>query len=367
VIRSLDDSRHKSANQRRSLRVALLYNLASNAPEAPPGAPPDFLYELDHEDNVAAYRSALESRGHTVFLMEGNADLSARLRESPVDICFNTCEGFRGDAREAQVPALLEMLGVKYSGSRVRTLALTLDKPMTKRVLMFHGLPTPAFQEFHSDTEALDPRLRFPLFVKPSAEGTGMGIGGESIVYTEAELRNRVAHEIEIYRQPALVEEYIEGRDVTVGMVGNWPHLHIFPISMVDYTNYGDATAPVYGAECKVDRADDYLCQCPADLPEALADELRRLAAATMRVTGTLDMARVDFRLNRREGDTPYILEINSLPGLTPTSDLTLMAQAEGWTHADLINSIMDAALRRHGFVEALMPQGERIQQWTQV
>ncbi len=354
------------AHSGRSLRVALLYNLASNAPEPPPNAPPDYLYELDHEHNVAAYRAALESRGRTVFPMEGDAALPARLRETPVDICFNTCEGFRGDAREAQVPALLEMLGVPYTGSKVRTLALTLDKPMTKRVLQFHGLPTPAFQEFQTPDDPLDPRLRFPLFAKPASEGTGMGINGNSILRTEAEVRERVSYLFEAYRQPALVEEYVDGRDVTVGMLGNWPDLILFPLSMVDYSGYGTHAAPVYGAQYKVDRAGEYRCQCPADLPEALADELRWLAVATMRVTGTLDVARVDFRLDRRQADRPAILEINSLPGLTPISDLTLMAQAAGWTHADLVNGVLDAALRRHGFLGALIRQEEKIQQWTQ-
>ncbi len=351
----------------RSLRVALLVNLASNAPEPPSSAPPDYLYELDHEYNVEAYRAALESRGHTVFPMEGDADLPARLRRTPVDICFNTCEGFRGDAREAQTPALLEMLGVPYTGSKVRALALTLDKPMTKRVLSFHGLPTPAFQEFHAPDDPLDPCLRFPLFVKPAREGTGMGIDGESIAETERDLRERAAYLIDAYCQPALVEEYIDGRDVTVGMVGNWPDLHVFPISVVDYSGYGADAAPIYSARHKVDRADAYRCHCPADLPETLADELRRLAVATMRVTGTLDVARVDFRLDGRAGDAPYILEINSLPGLTPISDLTLMAQAAGWSHADLINGVLDAALRRaaRGFVEIPIQQEEK--QWTPV
>ena len=346
------------------MRVALLYNLASNAPEPPPGAPPDSLYELDHENNVEAYRAALESRGHMVFPMEGNADLPVRLRMTPVDICFNTCEGFRGDSREAQVPALLEMIGVPYTGSQVLTLALTLDKPMTKRVLAFHGLPTPAFQEFHTPDDPLDPRLRFPLFVKPSREGTGMGIDDKSIVRTEAELRDRVAYEIEGYRQPALVEEYIDGRDATVGMLGNWPELHVFPISMVDYSGYGHQAVQVYGANYKVDRADEYRYRCPADLPEALAGALRRLAVATLRVTRSLDVARVDFRLSQHEDNKPYILEINSLPGITPISDLTLMAQADGWTHGDLVNAVLDAALRRYGFLQApVMEKKER--QWA--
>jgi D-alanine-D-alanine ligase len=365
VSESYPYAEEQPANPERSLRVALLYNLASNAPEPPPDAPHDYLYELDHEHNVEAYRLALESRGHRVFPMEGDADLPARLRSTPVDICFNTCEGFRGDAREAQAPALLEMIGARYTGSNVRTLALTLDKPMTKRVLAFYGLPTPAFQEFQSIDDPLDPRLHFPLFAKPACEGTGIGIDAGSILRTEAEVRDRVASLIEAYRQPALVEEYVDGTDVTVGLVGNWPDLHIFPISRVDYSGYGDDAAPIYSAEYKVDRADDYRCQCPAELPEALAEELRRLAVATVRATNTFDFARVDFRLDRSAGERPTILEINSLPGITPISDLTLMAQAEGWSHADLINAVLDAALRRHGFIHALMAQEERTHTWT--
>jgi D-alanine-D-alanine ligase len=344
------------------MRVALLSNLASNAPELRPDAPPDALYELDHEYNMAVYRKALESRGHEVFPMEGDVDLPMRLNLTPVDICFNVCEGFRGESREAQVPALLEMMGVRYTGSRVLTLALTLDKAMTKRVLSFYGLPTPAFQDFRTPNDVLDARLRFPLFVKPLSEGTGIGIGNASIVRDEAALRERVAYVIDAYHQPALVEEYIEGRDVTVGMVGNQGDLHIFPLSMVDYSGYGGDLAPVYGAEAKVDRADEYRCQCPAKLPAALANELRRLAVEAVRVTDTFDFARVDFRLNRHEGDKPYILEINSLPGVTPISDLTLMAQADGWDYADLINGVLDAALKRHGMTEESV-QRERMAQ----
>ena len=353
------------ASRGRPLRVALLYNLASNAPEPPPGSPPDCLYELDHAHNVSAYRRALESRGHLVFPMEGDADLPARLRALPVDICFNTCEGFRGDSREAQVPALLEMLGMPYTGSKVLTLALTLDKPMTKRLLAFHGLPTPAFQEFRTPDDPLDPRLRFPLFAKPAREGTGMGISERSILRSEAELRDRVAYLLDAYHEPALVEEYIEGRDVSVGLVGNWPELHIYPISEVDYAGYGDQAVHIYTAEYKVDRADDYRYQCPADLPAPLADRLRRLAIEVMRVTDTVDVARVDFRLNQHEDFAPYVLEINSLPGMTPISDLSLMAYAEGQTHADLINAIIDAALRRYGFVEAPAAREEITTSWT--
>jgi len=119
------------------------------------------------------------------------------------------------------VPALLEMLRIPYTGSKVLTLALALDKPMTKRILAYHELPTPAFQTFERADEPLNEDMTFPLFAKPSREGTGMGVSRESIINNEEELRDQVSQILERYNQPALVEKYIEGREVTVGLVGN--------------------------------------------------------------------------------------------------------------------------------------------------
>ncbi len=352
------------------LRVALLYNLATNAP-LDPNAPPDALDELDTEKNVKAYTAALEAVGHTVFPMEGDIGLPGRLKRLNVDIAFNTCEGFRGDSREAQVPALLEMLGIPYTAARVLGLALTLDKAMTKRVLAHHGLPTPRFQEFFTPNDPLDPHLRFPLFAKPNREGTGKGITEKSILNNERELREYVDHLLCTYRQTVLVEEYVDGRDVTCGLVGNldpelvaapipldklhpkvdqtgvdYAGLHLFPLSEVDYTVYEPGTEPVYSNKLKVTLAHQYRCLCPAPVPDGLAAEMRRLTIEVFRCTQSLDVSRVDFRIDRRTG-LPLILEINSLPGITPTSDLTLCVEAEGWTHADLVVAVMDAAIRR--------------------
>ena len=364
------------------LRVALLYNLADNAP-ADPNAPSDALDELDSEKNVKAYTAALQSAGHTVFPMEGDAALPAKLRRLNIDVAFNTCEGFRGDSREAQVPALLEMLGVPYTAARVLGLALTLDKAMTKRVLAHHGLPTPRFQEFFTARDPFDSKLRFPLFAKPNREGTGKGITDKSILNNEAELREYVAYLIDSYKQSVLVEEYVDGRDLTCGLVGNldvqavaapipiealhpkpdrtgvdYAGVHIFPISEVDYTVYEPGTEPVYSNKLKVTLADQYRGLCPAPISEDVAAEVRRLTLEVFRRTQSLDMARVDFRLDRRTG-LPQILEINALPGITPISDLTLCAEAEGWTHADLIVAVMDAAIRRLGLQPR--PNGKRL------
>jgi D-alanine-D-alanine ligase len=342
----------------RPLRVAVLYNLKETAqkvlhPRHP--LPPDALAELDSMKNVNDYVAALRALGHDVVAYEGDLDLIEKLRANPVDICFNTCEGFQGDSREAQVPALLEMLGVPYTASKVMALAVTLDKAMTKRVLAYHHLPTPRFQEFTAAAQALDPQLRYPLFVKPNREGTGIGIHGDSVIRTEAALRAKVAYLLENYDESVLVEEYVEGRDVTCGLVGNLgPNgqandMHVFPISEVDFAAYPPGTEPFYSYDLKVTLADQYHGLCPAPIPDHIAAEVRRLTIETFRACECLDVARVDFRLDTNNHLQPMILEINALPGLTSISDLTLCAQAEGWTHAEMLQAVFNAAVKRAG------------------
>lgn len=339
------DSRHDTHT---TFRVALLVNLASNAPAVHrDNAPPDFLAELDSDKSAVAYEHALRAGGHDVFVREGNAYLAPWLEETAPDICFNTCEGFGGDSREAQVPALLEMLGVRYTGPTPLAAAISHDKPTTKRILHYYGLPTPHFQVFDAPDDPLRHTLRFPLFVKPAHEGTGMGIHNDSVVRNERQLRDRVAWTIEAYQQPALVETYIEGSDITCGLVGNGDDVHFFPITEVDFSGYPPELLPIYGSLQKVDLDHLYKNRCPAPLGEKLTAEIRRLTHQTFLVTGCRDYARVDFRLDPQ--NRPFILEINGLPGITPRSDLTLMAEAEGWTHGDLVRAVLDAGLKRYG------------------
>lgn len=348
------------------MHVALLANLKTNAPSRPDIAP-DRWDDLDTEETVEAIAAALRAGGHKTTFLEGNLSLVEKLPRLKPDICFNICEGHFGDSREAHIPAILEMLGLPYTGSRVLTLALALDKPMTKRVLAYHQLPTPSFQVFERVNEPLDPELSFPVFVKPSREGTGMGVSPESIVRNEEELRQQLRSQFSRYDQPLLVERFIEGREITVGVVGNlaspvaWrlPEdeeasrvsrgLTFFPAMEIDVARY-ESEAGVYSSRIKTELVHEFYWHCPADLPQPLVEELEWLTAATFRVTGCQDVARVDFRLDKNEENRPYILEINPLPGLNPEySDLCIEARAAGWSYEDLVNRILDEAIEREG------------------
>jgi D-alanine-D-alanine ligase len=353
----------------RPWRVAIIANIKGET-SLPQDGPPDAGAEFDKMDTIQAIRSAIESDGHVTSFLPADTTLPDRLKKFYPDICFNIAEGMGGDAREAQVPALLEMLHVPYTASRVLANALALDKTMTKRIWRDAGLPTASFQEFESGDEPLSRHLRFPLFVKPAREGTGMGMDGESIVYDEQQLRKRVRWVVETYRQPALVEDYLPGREFTVGVLGRTdaaryslrPELyeadgfHRFPILEVEAS--GSITPGVYGNLAKnLHEGDEGIPDfiCPADVEPALAKKLQNLAIRGHQAVGAVDVSRLDFRLDV-EGE-PRLIEINSLPGLSPGfSDLCVIAQAEGITYQELILEILYMGASRFGL---LQPAGE--------
>lgn len=352
----------------RKFRVALLANLKKNAPRFE-GMPDDQWDDLDSESTVQALLDAIRQGGHICDFLEGDPSLFEVVQKFKPDICFNICECHWGDAREAQVPAILEMLRIPYTGSKVLTMALALDKPMTKRILTYHDLPTPTFQAFERADEPLNDDMIFPLFVKPSREGTGMGVSENSIVNNEIELREQVEYVIKRYSQTALVEHFIQGREVTVGVVGNLvgpaarrlpddedsPRIQegllLLPPMEVNLEPF-EGSDVVYSNRLKVDLADklDYLC--PAPLENDLVQDLYWYTAAMFRVMGAFDVSRVDFRLDINDNLKPYILEINPLPGLAPgISDLVIEAAAIGMDHPTLVNRILEAGLIRNHLI----------------
>jgi D-alanine-D-alanine ligase len=335
----------------RRYKVALLANTTAGHYELPPDAPEDALAEVDDKKYIPAYEAGIRAAGCDVITHEGAPDLEVIpwLREHKPDICFNVCEGFYGESREAHMPAILETMGIKYSGPPPLGAAVSQDKPTTKRILEYYGLPTPLFQVFRSADEPLDARLAYPLFVKPQHEGTGMGIKNDSVARTPAQLRQYVRHVVEKYRQPALVESFVEGRDITCGLIGNGDDVFFLPTSEVDYSAYPEGLENIYDEAHKNGLEHFYKCHIPALITPAQTEEVKRLTLETFRVTGCRDYCRVDFRLTP-EGNLS-ILEINGLPGITPRSDLTLMAAKVGISHAEMVAMVLRAALKRYNML----------------
>ncbi len=348
----------------RPWRVAVIANVKGETP-LPLDAPADAGAEFDRKETVEAIMAAIASDGHDVTFLSADPSLMLTLQDVRPDICFNIAEGIFGDGREAQVPALLELLRIPYTASRVVANAIALDKTMTKRIWQNFGLPTAAFQEFITGQEPLCESLPYPMFVKPAREGTGMGMDGGAIVYNEHELRARVAWVIDNYKQPALVEEFLTGREFTIGVMGRpdaplYTHrpewyeasgFHRFPVLEID--NSVSVTPGVYGHIAKTLHTGDcgvpgFLC--PADVSAELANTLHTLAYQAHMAIGSLDVSRVDFRMD--SNGNPKLLEINTLPGLTPDfSDLCVISKAEGISYRELVLEILYLGASRWGLL----------------
>jgi D-alanine-D-alanine ligase len=301
--------------------------------------------EWDPPETIIAIANALARQGHIVVHLEATPDLPRVLAEADVDLIFNIAEGVEGRNREAQVPALCELLGVPYTGSDSATLAIALDKALCKKVLMQHDILTPMFQVMESARERVDPDLRYPVIVKPNAEGSSKGIeGSTSVCDSEEELRVAVKACVERYRQPALVEEYIAGREFTVGLLGD-KRPRVLPPMEICFKDE-DNDRPVYDYAVKQEWEKHVYYACPAKLSEAEQKAIEKIARATFWALDCRDVARVDLRMDK-DGRI-YVLEVNPLPGLTPGySDLVLIAQAVGIEYDQLIAEIMSGGLRR--------------------
>ncbi|HET9620663.1 MAG TPA: ATP-grasp domain-containing protein [Kofleriaceae bacterium] len=299
--------------------------------------------EWDPPETIIAIANALARQGHIVVHLEATPDLPRVLAEADVDLIFNIAEGVEGRNREAQVPALCELLGIPYTGSDSATLAIALDKALGKKVLLQHDILTPKFQVMESARERLSPDMKFPLIVKPNAEGSSKGIGSTSVVDTEDDLRAAVKVCVERYRQPALVEEYIAGREFTVGLLGD-KRPRVLPPMEIKFKK--DTKRPVYDYAVKQEWEEHVYYECPARLTEAEQKAIEKIARATFWALDCRDVARVDLRMDA-DGRI-YVLEVNPLPGLTPGySDLVLIAQAAGMEYDQLIAEIMVGGLRR--------------------
>jgi D-alanine-D-alanine ligase len=329
------------------MRVALTYNLKRQDRDKPV----DYFSEHDSPETIGAIIAALEKRGHNVEAIEATQPrLLSYFAQSRVDMVFNIAEGFYGKFREAEVPAILDYLEIPYTGSSTLSLALALNKGLTKKILRAEGIPTPNFQVFYKEDTQLNADLRFPLIVKPNREGSAKGIALSSVVANTEELRAKIKETLENYQQEALVEEFIPGKELTVGILENG-QTTILPVLEIDFSGCAKSGEYFYSWRMKEyqGNADMGLLptfHCPARLDKASEHKVKEVALKTHHALGCFDISRTDIRLS--PDNTPYVLEINPLPGLSPReSNFSLMAYAAGMDYDELINSILNNALSR--------------------
>jgi D-alanine-D-alanine ligase len=333
----------------RSLRIALAYDLKTDYLAA--GFSPEAVMEFDDEATVQALDSALAEIGHRPERVGRGVELARRLAAGDRwDLVFNFAEGVSGRSREAQVPALCELFEQPYTFSDPLTAALTLDKPLAKRVVRDLGLPTAPFAVVNRCEEADAVDLPLPLFVKPIAEGSSKGVSRLSKVTRREELRGRCAELIAAFAQPVLVETYLPGREITVGIVGNCCK-----------GGGGDAARALGTMEVNFVTGSDrefYTALNKGEFEqrvsyalldgEPVAARARQIALAAYEALGCRDAGRVDLRC--AEDGEPNFLEINPLPGLHPTrSDLPIMCALGGVDYRRLVEQIVTAAARRWG------------------
>ncbi len=333
------------------MRIGLTFNVRTAAPdgngEVHVGGPSDLEEEFDSPETIESLAAAVRDLGHEVELLgDGEPMLRRLLGGRRPDLVFNFAEGTgTSRSREARVPAVLEMLGIPYTGSDPLTLAVTLDKECAKRLVRSAGVATPDWLVVDRDVEDISDRLLalpLPVIVKPAFEGSSKGIHAASLVDDADRLVETVGEILDAYRQPVLVEEFIDGDELTVGVVGHRPQ---HPLGIMRVRPVDRSGPFVYSLEVKRDWERLVRYECPAELSSG---DIRAVSAAAMAVWKTLgcrDVARIDFRLRNH---VPYFLEVNPLPGLNPkSSDLVLMARALGIGYQELIGRILKAAIER--------------------
>ena len=327
-----------------AMKVGITYDLKSDIP-APAGAPDDYHEEYDSPATVEAVAAVLRGLGHEVMKLGDGRPLLQRLLNDPPDFVFNFAEGQGiGRSRKARVPAVLETLGIPYTGSDPLTLAVTLDKDCAKRLVQSAGVVVArsTIVDPQDQDSAIGP-LPYTAIVKPAWEGSSKGIRGKCVVDNPEDCAAAVSRLRQGHAQPILVEEYIEGDELTVGVIGNDPPRVIGVMRVVPQQ---PTERFVYSLEVKRDWQRLVHYECPARLPAGCLKAVENAALKAYAALGCRDVSRVDFRL--RDG-IPYFLEVNPLPGLNPESgDLVILARLSGWTYEQLIGGVFQAALDRN-------------------
>ncbi len=323
------------------MKVAVLANLKQDVPfdeEHPPDD--DYWDDLDHPRTVRAVVRALRKYGHEVKYIAPNLGVIRRLLNFKPDLCFNFCEGHYGVSREAQMPAILDMLRLPYTGAGVLGMSLSHNKYMAKKVFRWVGLPTPDFVLVQHPSELPPIDLEYPLFVKPAHEGTSIGINENALVHDPESMKKQVEWAWSKVKAPILIERYIQGREFTVSILGKQVLPIIEIISPTGYYSHGqkeDENSPVYRV-------------CPAELSDEKRNEVERTALDAMQALELFDWCRMDLRMDA-DGNV-FILEVNPLPLLFPDPEQASFVYSSlvaGFTYDEMVNRIINVSAERLG------------------
>lgn len=321
------------------MRIGLTYDLRRDY--LAEGLSPEETAEFDRPDTIDAIEAAIRSFGHETVRIGRLKSLVARLARGELwDLVFNIAEGRGGIGREAQVPALLEGYGIACTLSDPMVMGLTLHKGKTKHVVRDQGVPTPDFFVVETPADIRRVRLPYPLFCKPVAEGTGLGVSAKSKVRNARGLGTICRRLLRKFRQPVLVETYLPGREFTVGVLGQGSTAKVVGVCEVVLK---DKTDPAYGYANKENCEELVLYRLVRD---AEAKRAGAVALAAWRALGCRDAGRIDLRSDAR--GRPSFMEVNPLPGLNPEhSDLPILCAQAGMAYRDLIGAILKSAAKR--------------------
>lgn len=329
----------------KAMRVGITYDLRDDYRAM--GYDEEAIAEFDSQETINAIDTTLQQLGFITERIGHIKHLVSCLASGQRwDIVFNIAEGIHGIGREAQIPALLDAYTIPYTFSDPLVLALTLNKAMTKQLIRDSDIPTPPFMLVTGIDDIKRCSLAYPLFAKPYAEGTGKGITASSVIRDAGELKSTCTQLLQKYKQPVLVEEYLPGREFTVGIVGSGNNAKA--IGTIEIILLDNAEKDVYSFINKE--------QCEERVEYRLADDITAQKSADValeawRALGCLDAGRVDIKCD--SSGNPHFLEVNPLAGLHPThSDLPIICSKVGISYQQLLATIMHNALTRYNMLD---------------
>lgn len=341
------------------MNVALVFNLIRE--DMFKDKPIDITAEYDSQETIDALKNAIESGGHKVILLEFDHDIYNKLKDNKnkIDIVFNIAEGMDAESRESFIPLICEILGIPYTGSGPLTLGICLDKGRTKETLNCYKIPTPKFQVINSMKDKISKKLKFPLILKLVGEGSSIGLSYDSVVYNGEQLKKKVEYLFGRYDKPIMLEEYIDGREFTIPIIGNDPPL-VLPIIEVIFDKVPEGKPninifvpddPIIELIKNAKRVDEinemnHSSICPANLEKELETKMKKLAVKAYKALGCKDWCRMEFRVDKN--NKPFLLELNPIAGIDPSYYFPRSARVYGLDYNPLINKILNFAIERY-------------------